>query len=271
MKNPICCLVLLLAASARSSSFSSPAFSPRSNLIRLDRANPGGVGGRRPGAVIVEARPERAPSRPPPADPAVIPVAQPAELPDLPSVAPVLSFLFAVASITDWFDGFLARRWDITSPFGAFLDPVADKLMVSTALIALAGRYGGIVAIPAAVIMAREVGVSALREWMAQQGKRDSVKVGMQGKVKAALTMVSLSLMLLVPGNVGLEDVAWTKYLGPLGVGGDSGDVPGRWPALDAWAEPAYALCKCCHHHHERERLLQGSMACFAGEGVVPT
>ena len=92
--------------------------------------------------------------------------------------------------------------------------------MVSTALIALAGRYGGIVAIPAAVIMAREVGVSALREWMAQQGKRDSVKVGMQGKVKAALTMVSLSLMLLVPGNVGLEDVAWTKYLGPLGVGG---------------------------------------------------
>mmetsp|Transcript_6740 Transcript_6740/g.16582 ORF Transcript_6740/g.16582 Transcript_6740/m.16582 type:complete len:330 (-) Transcript_6740:228-1217(-) len=138
---------------------------------------------------------------------------------DFPNRAPVLSFIFAVASLTDWLDGFLARRWDITSPFGAFLDPVADKLMVSTALIILAGRYGGIVAVPSAIIMAREVGVSALREWMAQQGKRDSVKVGMQGKVKAALTMVSLTLMLLVPEGVGLDSVAWTKHLGPLGVG----------------------------------------------------
>ena len=138
----------------------------------------------------------------------------------MPNRAPVLSVLFAVASITDWFDGFLARRWDVTSPFGAFLDPVADKLMVSTALIVLAGRYGGIVAIPAAVIMAREVGVSALREWMAQRGARDSVKVGMQGKIKAALTMISITLMLLVPEGVGLESVAWTKYLGILGVGG---------------------------------------------------
>lgn len=144
-----------------------------------------------------------------------------------PDRAPVLSMIFALASITDWLDGFLARRWDITSPFGAFLDPVADKLMVSTALIVLAGRYGGIVAIPSSIIMAREVGVSALREWMAQQGKRDSVKVGMQGKIKAALTMVSLTLMLLVPEGVGLESVAWTKYLGPLGVGGAGSLVEG--------------------------------------------
>ena len=97
-----------------------------------------------------------------------------------PNRALVLSIVFALASFTDWLDGFLARRWDITSPFGAFLDPVADKLMVSTALIILAGRYGGIVAIPTSIIMAREVSVSALREWMAQQGKRDAVKVGMQ-------------------------------------------------------------------------------------------
>lgn len=137
-----------------------------------------------------------------------------------PDRAPVLSAIFAVASITDWFDGFLARRWDVASPFGAFLDPVADKLMVSTALIALAGRYGGIVAIPASIIMAREVGVSALREWMAQKGKRDSVKVGMQGKVKAALTMVSITLLLLVPEGVGLESLSWAKSLGSLGVGG---------------------------------------------------
>mmetsp|Transcript_26410 Transcript_26410/g.60332 ORF Transcript_26410/g.60332 Transcript_26410/m.60332 type:complete len:307 (+) Transcript_26410:73-993(+) len=259
MKNPICCLVLLLAASARSSSFSSPAFSPRSNLIRLDRANPGGVGvsesvsrndntlsslsSLRGGDAPEPSSSKLGPNAPPPgllrrtlpsfpwhSLPNYLTYLRCLSIPiflalcyypvDFSNRAPVLSFLFAVASITDWFDGFLARRWDITSPFGAFLDPVADKLMVSTALIALAGRYGGIVAIPAAVIMAREVGVSALREWMAQQGKRDSVKVGMQGKVKAALTMVSLSLMLLVPGNVGLEDVAWTKYLGPLGVGG---------------------------------------------------
>ncbi|KAL7470008.1 hypothetical protein ACHAXS_010256 [Conticribra weissflogii] len=145
--------------------------------------------------------------------------------PSFPNRAPVLGAIFALASITDWFDGFLARRWDIASPFGAFLDPVADKLMVSTALIVLSGRYGGAVAIPSAIILAREVGVSALREWMAQRGKRDSVKVGMQGKVKAALTMISISLMLLVPEGVGLESLTWSKYLGVLGVGGDKGGV----------------------------------------------
>lgn len=139
---------------------------------------------------------------------------------NFPNRAPILSAIFAIASATDWLDGYLARRWDIASNFGAFLDPVADKLMVSTALIVLTGRYGGIVSIPASIIMARELGVSALREWMAQKGLRDSVKVGMQGKVKAALTMVSLSLMLLVPEGVNLESVSWTKYLGSLGVGG---------------------------------------------------
>mmetsp|Transcript_10629 Transcript_10629/g.22862 ORF Transcript_10629/g.22862 Transcript_10629/m.22862 type:complete len:361 (+) Transcript_10629:81-1163(+) len=142
-----------------------------------------------------------------------------------PNRAPVLSLIFALASITDWFDGFLARRWDITSAFGAFLDPVADKLMVSTALITLAGRYGGIVAVPSSIIMAREVGVSALREWMAQQGKRDSVKVGMQGKIKTALTMAGLTLLLLVPDGVGLDSVSWTKFFGPLGVGGAGASV----------------------------------------------
>mmetsp|Transcript_9276 Transcript_9276/g.15350 ORF Transcript_9276/g.15350 Transcript_9276/m.15350 type:complete len:119 (-) Transcript_9276:1585-1941(-) len=75
--------------------------------------------------------------------------------------------------------------------------------------------------------MAREVGVSALREWMAQRGARDSVKVGMQGKIKAALTMVSITLMLLVPEGVGLESVSWTKHLGILGVGGAGSVVEG--------------------------------------------
>jgi CDP-diacylglycerol--glycerol-3-phosphate 3-phosphatidyltransferase len=111
------------------------------------------------------------------------------------------SLLFAFASLTDWFDGFLARRWDISSPFGAFLDPVADKLMVSTSLILLTGRYGAKMAIPTSIILAREIAVSALREWMATRGARDTVKVGMQGKVKTALTMTALTLLLAVPEN----------------------------------------------------------------------
>lgn len=109
------------------------------------------------------------------------------------------SLIFAIASITDYLDGYLARRWDICSPFGAFLDPVADKLMVSTALILLAGKYGAVVAIPSAIILAREIAVSALREWMASRGARDSVKVGFQGKCKTALTMASLTVILAVP------------------------------------------------------------------------
>jgi CDP-diacylglycerol---glycerol-3-phosphate 3-phosphatidyltransferase len=107
--------------------------------------------------------------------------------------------LFAFASFTDWLDGYLARRWDITSAFGAFLDPVADKIMVSTCLVLLSGRFGRRIAIPTAVILARELAVSALREWMAQRGQRDLVQVGFQGKLKTALTMVSLILLLLVP------------------------------------------------------------------------
>jgi CDP-diacylglycerol--glycerol-3-phosphate 3-phosphatidyltransferase len=109
------------------------------------------------------------------------------------------ALIFAIASFTDYLDGFLARRWDICSPFGAFLDPVADKLMVSTGLILLAGKYGAVVAVPCSIILAREIAVSALREWMASRGQRDSVKVGFQGKCKTALTMTALSVILAVP------------------------------------------------------------------------
>ena len=119
----------------------------------------------------------------------------------LPNCHVATATIFAVASFTDWLDGFLARRWDVASDFGAFLDPVADKLMVSTALVLLSGRYGAVVALPTALILAREIAVSALREWMAQRGQRDSVQVGFQGKLKTALTMVSLTLLLVVPGD----------------------------------------------------------------------
>lgn len=117
----------------------------------------------------------------------------------LPEYHVATALVFGFASFTDWLDGYFARRWDITSPFGAFLDPVADKLMVATALILLSGRHGAEVAVPTSIILSRELAVSALREWMAQRGQRDSVKVGMQGKVKTAATMVALCVLLLVP------------------------------------------------------------------------
>jgi CDP-diacylglycerol--glycerol-3-phosphate 3-phosphatidyltransferase len=117
----------------------------------------------------------------------------------LPNGHVASSVLFGAASYTDWLDGYLARRWDIVSSFGSFLDPLADKLIVSTSLILLSGRYGAEVALPTCIILAREIAVSGLREWMAQQSMRDVVKVGFQGKVKTAATMLSLILLLAVP------------------------------------------------------------------------
>ena len=76
--------------------------------------------------------------------------------------------VFAAAAVTDFLDGYLARKMDLCTPFGAFLDPVADKLMVAAALMLLAGDWGRMVAVPAALIIGREIGVSALREWMAE-------------------------------------------------------------------------------------------------------
>jgi len=118
--------------------------------------------------------------------------------------------VFTVAALTDWFDGYLARKWKISSAFGAFLDPVADKLMVATALVILAAGHHGRtldVALPASITISREIAVSALREWMAQIGARESVKVGWMGKCKAFAQMVALSGLLLSlpsPGSSGL-------------------------------------------------------------------
>jgi len=108
---------------------------------------------------------------------------------------------FAFAAVTDWFDGYLARRMGETSAFGAFLDPVADKLMVTTALVLLVdsnptGFPGAMLVIPAAVIVGREITISALREWMAELGARAKVAVSMVGKVKTAAQMGALVLLL---------------------------------------------------------------------------
>ncbi|BAU58297.1 CDP-diacylglycerol--glycerol-3-phosphate 3-phosphatidyltransferase [Halorhodospira halochloris] len=105
--------------------------------------------------------------------------------------------VFALAAITDWLDGYLARRLEQSSEFGAFLDPVADKLMVAVALVALVALYPGLwMAIPAAVIIGREIAVSALREWMAELGKRASVAVSQLGKVKTAAQMAAIMMLL---------------------------------------------------------------------------
>lgn len=105
--------------------------------------------------------------------------------------------IFAVAAITDWLDGYLARRLKQTSEFGAFLDPVADKLMVAVALVALvAVNPSPLFALPAAVIIGREIAVSALREWMAELGKRANVAVSLMGKFKTAAQMTSITMLL---------------------------------------------------------------------------
>jgi len=105
------------------------------------------------------------------------------------------TLVFIVAAITDWFDGYLARRWNQTSAFGAFLDPVADKLMVAGALLVLV-ELGRVNAIIAFIIIGREITISALREWMAEIGARKSVAVSSLGKIKTAAQMVAIPLLL---------------------------------------------------------------------------
>jgi CDP-diacylglycerol--glycerol-3-phosphate 3-phosphatidyltransferase len=108
------------------------------------------------------------------------------------------AIIFILASLSDWLDGYLARALNQTTKFGAFLDPVADKLIVAVALVIIVGEFGSIyIAIPAAIIVGREIIVSALREWMAELGKRTSVAVGRIGKIKTTVQMISLVLLLL--------------------------------------------------------------------------
>ena len=105
--------------------------------------------------------------------------------------------IFALAALTDWADGFLARRLSQVSTFGAFLDPVADKLMVAVALVLLLHRDPELwLALPAAIIISREIVVSALRELMAELGQRATVAVATLGKVKTVSQMCALLLML---------------------------------------------------------------------------
>lgn len=116
----------------------------------------------------------------------------------VPWARPACALVFTVAALTDWLDGWLARRWNQTSPLGAFLDPVADKLMVAVALVLLVQSDPGIgLALSAAVIIGREITVSALREWMAEIGARGKVAVSMAGKLKTTAQMIAIVLLIL--------------------------------------------------------------------------
>ena len=112
--------------------------------------------------------------------------------------------IFVLAAVTDWFDGYLARSLGQTSAFGAFLDPVADKLMVAAALIMLV-QLGRLDAILAVIIIGREITISALREWMATLGQASSVAVAFVGKLKTVAQMTAIPLLLYNPRLLGFE------------------------------------------------------------------
>lgn len=115
----------------------------------------------------------------------------------------VCATAFALAAITDWIDGFLARRLRQITVFGAFLDPVADKLMVAVALVLLVQANPEIwIALPAAIIIGREIAISALREWMARIGEHRRVAVVMLGKFKTGCQLTAITLMLYGSGEV---------------------------------------------------------------------
>ena len=114
-----------------------------------------------------------------------------------PSAGFLSALIFLIAAITDWLDGWLARTLNQESEFGAFMDPVADKLIVATALVLLVAHYDNIwITLAAMVIIGREILVSALREWMARSGRSESVAVTIVAKFKTTLQMTAITLLL---------------------------------------------------------------------------
>ncbi|WP_419810696.1 CDP-diacylglycerol--glycerol-3-phosphate 3-phosphatidyltransferase [Bacterioplanoides sp.] len=120
------------------------------------------------------------------------------------------AFIFWLAGVTDWFDGYLARKLNQSTPLGAFLDPVADKLIVAVAFVLLVEQYSSIwVTIPACIIIGREIVISALREWMAELGKRASVAVSYVGKVKTFLQMSAIFFLMAGQVHIVVEWIGW--------------------------------------------------------------
>ena len=128
----------------------------------------------------------------------------------------VATALFVLFALTDWLDGWLARRLDQTSAFGAFLDPVADKILICASLLVLL-EHGRVEALVALIIIGREIAISALREWMAHIGASRSVAVHMLGKLKTVAQMVAIPFLLYDGGLFGFVDTrlwgSWLMYV----------------------------------------------------------
>ncbi len=154
------------------------------------------------------------------------------------------AWIFIIAGFTDWLDGYLARRLGQASPFGAFLDPVADKLIVATALVLLVGDpkiqasvfSSTLFAVTAAVIIGREITVSALREWMAELGERASVAVSVIGKLKTLLQFVAITMLVYKYDFMGLPTIIvgeWLLYVAAaLTLWSMGMYLKAAWPAL---------------------------------------
>jgi CDP-diacylglycerol--glycerol-3-phosphate 3-phosphatidyltransferase len=126
-----------------------------------------------------------------------------------PGTYMIAAILFGLAAFTDWLDGYLARRLNQTTPFGAFLDPVADKLIVVCALVVLVAHHANIwLTIPALIIIGREIVISALREWMAEMNRSGSVSVAWFGRVKTMFQMISIAVLL---ANPPVFNLIWVK------------------------------------------------------------
>lgn len=152
--------------------------------------------------------------------------------------------IFAIAAFTDWWDGYLARRWGQESPFGAFLDPVADKLMVAVALVLLVqAEPTPLLAIAAAVIVGREITISALREWMAELGARATVAVSLLGKFKTTLQMIAIGMLIYRDPFLGLpifETGLVLLYVSAiLTLWSMAVYLRAAWPRLSAEPEPS--------------------------------
>lgn len=145
--------------------------------------------------------------------------------------------VFVIGALTDWLDGWIARRYNMNSAFGAFLDPVADKLAVAVALVLIVQYHHTVfMALIAAVIIGREITISALREWMAEIGQKGRVKVAAVGKLKTIVQMVALSMLLFREDLLGIRIFAIGEGLlavaAALTLWSGYAYVRAAWPAM---------------------------------------
>ena len=164
----------------------------------------------------------------------------------MPVAGVYVTAVFLLAGLTDWLDGYLARRLDQTSEFGAFLDPVADKLVVAVVLVLLV-RDGDVLArvvsqklfiVAVAVIIGREIAVSALREWVAQNGIQPSIAVSTLGKVKTTVQIIAIALLLYGQDLIGFPTLLVGESMlyvaSALTIWSMAGYLKSAWPAISS-------------------------------------